>query len=62
MLWALPDLLHAVELMREVYENRERAAEEAKAGAAQLRERYSIEAVGGMARERLAALMGAAAA
>jgi glycosyltransferase involved in cell wall biosynthesis len=59
MLWAEPDLSHAVKLMREVYENRERATEQAEAGAALLREKYSMQAVGGMARKRLAELTGA---
>jgi glycosyltransferase involved in cell wall biosynthesis len=53
MVWAAPDAHHAVELMRAVYENPELAQRQAQAGAAQLRQRYSLEAVGRMARERL---------
>jgi glycosyltransferase involved in cell wall biosynthesis len=53
MMWARPDLSHATELMREVYEHREAAIEQAKAGAVLLKEKYSIDAVGKMAKERL---------
>jgi glycosyltransferase involved in cell wall biosynthesis len=53
MKWAKPDLSHATELMREVYENREAAKQQAQAGAVLLKEKYSLEAVGKMARERL---------
>lgn len=53
MLWAKPDVLHAATLMREVREHPERARQRAAEGAALLRQTYSLEAVGGIARERL---------
>jgi glycosyltransferase involved in cell wall biosynthesis len=53
MTWAVPDLLHAAEQMRSVYEQREKALVKARAGAAPLREKYALEAVGQMARQRL---------
>jgi glycosyltransferase involved in cell wall biosynthesis len=53
MVWASPDILHAAQLMRSVYENYRQAQERAAAGAVRLRQAYSLEAVGSMARERL---------
>jgi glycosyltransferase involved in cell wall biosynthesis len=56
MRWAEPDVAHAAALMREVFDGREHAREKAAAGAAELRRRYSPEAVGQMARQRLTEL------
>ncbi|HEV2801613.1 MAG TPA: glycosyltransferase [Pyrinomonadaceae bacterium] len=58
MRWAEPDLLHAAELMRSVYEEREAARERARRAARKLREDYSLERVGEMARARIERLLG----
>lgn len=57
MRWAQPDLTHAAELMRSVYEHRQVAKERAAKAAAQLQSDYSLEAVGALARERLIQLL-----
>jgi glycosyltransferase involved in cell wall biosynthesis len=54
--WAQPDTLHAAEQMRAVYENYGQACQRAEAAGTRLRQEYSFEAVGRMARERLKAL------
>jgi glycosyltransferase involved in cell wall biosynthesis len=56
MRWAEPDVAHAAELMRKVYENYAAARRLAEAGAKDLRKQYGFEAVGRMARERLTQL------
>jgi glycosyltransferase involved in cell wall biosynthesis len=54
MSWAEPDLVHAAEQLRAVYEDR--AAALALEAAARIRAAYSFEAVGQMARHRFLAL------
>ena len=56
MLWAAPNIEHAAALMRSVYENREQAEQQAREGARQLKIKYSLRAVGQMARQRLTEL------
>jgi glycosyltransferase involved in cell wall biosynthesis/SAM-dependent methyltransferase len=56
--WAEPDLDHAAELMRHVWENREEASARAERGRLDVAEHFSLEAVGGMARARLRRLSG----
>jgi len=56
MLWADPDISHAAELMRYVYENREEALCRAKSVAGALRDKFSAHAVGKMAADRLSIL------
>jgi glycosyltransferase involved in cell wall biosynthesis/SAM-dependent methyltransferase len=51
--WADPDLDHAAELMRRVYEDQEGARAKAQAGGPALLERLSLDRVGGIARARL---------
>jgi ADP-heptose:LPS heptosyltransferase len=53
MRWAEPDFNEATRRLRWVYDNRDSARESARAAAAPLRERYTPEAVGELARERL---------
>jgi glycosyltransferase involved in cell wall biosynthesis len=53
MLWADPDLEHAAALMRRVYEHREDARRRAARPVTALKARFSLEAVGEMARRRL---------
>lgn len=53
MQWAEPDIEHAAQLMREVYENHTEARAQAQAAAVRLRQDYSREAVGRMAASRL---------
>jgi 2-polyprenyl-3-methyl-5-hydroxy-6-metoxy-1,4-benzoquinol methylase len=55
--WAEPDLDHAAELMRDVYERRAEWRARASRGAERLRERYSLEAVGRAARAKLSELL-----
>jgi glycosyltransferase involved in cell wall biosynthesis len=57
MSWAEPDVLHAAALMRDVYDHRQKAVEQAKEGAALLQKKYAPEAVGRMARQRLSQLV-----
>jgi glycosyltransferase involved in cell wall biosynthesis len=53
MRWAEPDLVHAIQGLRWVYEHRALAKERAVSYSPILRERYSNETVGTTARERL---------
>jgi glycosyltransferase involved in cell wall biosynthesis len=53
MSWAEPDIEHAAMLMRDVYEHRQEAKERAAERAPLLRERYSMQAIGRMAAQRL---------
>lgn len=57
MRWAEPDLTHAAEQMRWVYQNRAAAREQAEKGAQRIRRAYSTQAVGEMAHERLLQLL-----
>jgi glycosyltransferase involved in cell wall biosynthesis len=56
MLWAEPDISHAATLMRRVYCGRAEAEERARTAAPLLRRKFSIDAVGRMAADRLRAL------
>jgi glycosyltransferase involved in cell wall biosynthesis/2-polyprenyl-3-methyl-5-hydroxy-6-metoxy-1,4-benzoquinol methylase len=56
--WAEPDVDHAAELMRRVWEEREEAAARAERGRMDVAEHFSLEAVGAMARARLRRLSG----
>lgn len=56
MLWAEPDLAHAAEQLRAVYEDRAAARQLALEAAVRIRTEYSLEAVGRMARQRFIAL------
>jgi glycosyltransferase involved in cell wall biosynthesis len=58
MSWAEPDALHAASLMREVYERKRESLERAALGAEALRGKYSLLAVGEMAKRRLLELDG----
>ncbi|HEX8129156.1 MAG TPA: glycosyltransferase [Pyrinomonadaceae bacterium] len=58
MRWAEPDLAHASELMRNVYQERETARAKAARAALKLRENYSLERVGQMARTRIEEMLG----
>lgn len=57
MRWSEPDLAHASEAMKRVYEQREQARARAQEGAAALTATYSIEAIGSAARGRLMTLL-----
>jgi len=57
MHWADPDLNHAAELMRRVYENRDSARERAAKAAELIQENYSLEKIGTLARSRLLNLL-----
>jgi glycosyltransferase involved in cell wall biosynthesis len=57
MRWADPDTAHAAELLREALENRAAVSARAAEAGARIRERYSLDAVGAAARERLEALL-----
>jgi glycosyltransferase involved in cell wall biosynthesis len=57
MSWAEPDVMDAAALMRDVYEHRQQAVEQAKEGAILLQKKYAPEAVGRMARQRLSQLV-----
>jgi glycosyltransferase involved in cell wall biosynthesis len=57
MRWAEPDLSHAAEQMREVFNNRESARARAASAATRLRQKYSLDSVGAIAKERLLALL-----
>lgn len=57
MNWAEPDLDHATELMRWVFENREEARARAAAGASRIQSRYSLGTIGEMAKHRLISLL-----
>jgi len=56
--WADPDLDHAAELMRRVYEDPDGARARAASGGPALLERLSLDRVGGIARARLERLAG----
>jgi glycosyltransferase involved in cell wall biosynthesis/SAM-dependent methyltransferase len=58
MRWAEPDLAHASELMRGVYQNRDAVKTQAAQAASKLREDYSLERVGEMARARIEEMLG----
>jgi len=51
--WAEPDLAHAAQLMREVWEDPAAADERARRGRREVLEQFSVERVGARARERL---------
>ncbi len=57
MQWAAPDVEDAARKMRMIYDDRTEALEKARAGAAALQQRFSAQAVGEMARERLMELV-----
>jgi len=57
MRWAEPDIDHACELMREVFEHPTRAREQAAIASANLRSNFSLESVGRSARSRLLQLL-----
>lgn len=57
MRWAEPDLGHAAELMRAVYQNRDAAKGAAQRAAARLEHDYSLDSVGLQAREKLLRLL-----
>lgn len=59
MRWAEPEVAHAAELLRYVYEHRESAREQAQAGAKLLTAHYSLRRIGEMARQRLTELVAA---
>jgi glycosyltransferase involved in cell wall biosynthesis/SAM-dependent methyltransferase len=61
MRWADPDLSHAVELLRRVYENRVEARVRAARGAERIAREYSLERVGAAGRDRLVAIRDALA-
>ena len=56
MSWAAPDVTHAAELMRDVYDRREHAMKQAAQGSVLLQEKYSLDAIGRMAGRRLTEL------
>lgn len=56
MQWAAPDALDAAAHMREVYDHRQRATEQAAEGALQLKQEFAPEVIGQMASQRLATL------
>jgi glycosyltransferase involved in cell wall biosynthesis/SAM-dependent methyltransferase len=51
--WAEPDLDHAADLMREVWEDREGARRRGRRAQLDIAEQFSLQAVGGLARQRL---------
>jgi glycosyltransferase involved in cell wall biosynthesis len=51
--WADPDVDHASQLMREVFDQRERAAERGRRAAADIRQTHSAEAAGKIMADRL---------
>jgi glycosyltransferase involved in cell wall biosynthesis/SAM-dependent methyltransferase len=56
--WAEPDVDHAAELMRRVWEEREEASARAERGRIDVAQHFSLDAVGEMARTRLRRLSG----
>jgi SAM-dependent methyltransferase len=56
--WAEPDLDHAAELMREVWEDREGARRRGGRAQLDIAEQFSLQAVGGLARRRLQRVVG----
>ncbi|HYE15134.1 MAG TPA: glycosyltransferase, partial [Pyrinomonadaceae bacterium] len=57
MRWAEPDISHAAELMRRAYTDRQSVRERAAAAAERIRNDYSQEAVGRLARGQLLSLL-----
>lgn len=57
MQWAEPDLNHAAELMREVYNHRESALQKARSAADRLNVKYSSRAIGELGRARMLQIM-----
>lgn len=57
MRWAEPDLEHASQLMREVFEQPDRARQQAAAAGAAIKAAFSLESVGRVARSRLLQLL-----
>ena len=57
MKWAQPDVSGAAFALRRQYEQREQAKARAAAGAAKIRDAYSVEAVGATARQQLLAVL-----
>ncbi len=57
MRWAEPDINQAVQYMRWVYENQESAKERAATAAERIRNDYSLESIGLIARNRLLTLL-----
>jgi len=57
MQWAAPNVEDAARQMRTIYDDRAGELEKARAGAAVLQRRFSAQAVGQMARERLTKLV-----
>ncbi len=57
MRWAEPDLEHASQLMREVFEQPDRAREQATAASTVIKGAFSLESVGRVARGRLLQLL-----
>ncbi|MDR3750538.1 MAG: glycosyltransferase [Terracidiphilus sp.] len=53
MSWATPDVSHAALLMRDVYDRRQEAIAQATEGAVLLNQKYSPDAIGRMAAQRL---------
>jgi glycosyltransferase involved in cell wall biosynthesis len=53
MTWAAPDTLDAARQMREVYDHRQQATEQAAEGALLLKQKFAPEAIGLMASKRL---------
>ena len=57
MTWAAPDVGHAAELIRAAYEQRDTVRQRAAAASATIRERFSLDAIGASARNRMIALL-----
>lgn len=57
MRWAEPDLSHATQLIRWVYDNGKLAKQQAVKGAERIQRSYSLDSVGAMARNRLLTLL-----
>lgn len=57
MRWAEPDIHHASELIRWVNDNRERSIEKAKRFAQKIKDDYSLDVIGNMARDHLLGLL-----
>jgi glycosyltransferase involved in cell wall biosynthesis len=55
-LWAEPDIEHAAELMRFVYEQRDEAAQKGSSGARHMREKFSPQALSQVFERRLQAI------
>lgn len=57
MKWAEPDLAHASQLMRWVYDNREKARRQAEGASTRIMQTHSLDVVGMMAKDRLLGLL-----